>query len=117
MRKVLVLALLAVFVGLGVAVQGAPAQEKAAATKAAKAAKEARWEGYIVRDNPATSTLDVRRKNVEKRIHYGDSTKWTQGTKTADKSEFKDNSRVICLGNYDEKGEFQASRIDLRLPK
>ncbi|HEV2492717.1 MAG TPA: hypothetical protein VG204_06545 [Terriglobia bacterium] len=114
MRRVLVLALLAVFAGLGVAVRGTRAQEPAAKTKAAK---QARWEGYVVRDNPATSTLDVRRKNVEKRIHYGDSTKWTQGTKSIDKGEFKQNSRVICLGNYDEKGEFQASRIDLRLPK
>lgn len=111
MRRVLVLALLAAFAGLGVAVRGTRAQEPAAK---AKAAKEVRWDGYIVRDNAATSTLDVRRKNVEKRIHYSDSTKWTKGTGTADKSEFKENSRVICIGSYDDKGEFQASRIDLR---
>ncbi|HKS95933.1 MAG TPA: hypothetical protein VJV74_07330 [Terriglobia bacterium] len=111
MKRVLVLAFLAVFVSLGAFAPGTMAQEKAA--KAA-AKKEVRWDGYIVRDNPATSTLDVRRKNVEKRIHYSDSTKWTKGTGTADKSEFKENSRVICLGTYDEKGEFQASRIDLR---
>jgi hypothetical protein len=99
---------------MGIAVRGTRAQEKAAKTKAAK---EARWEGYIVRDNPDSSTLDVRRKNVDKKIHYSDSTQWTQGTKNIDKSEFKQNARVICLGSYDEKGEFQATRIDLRLPR
>jgi hypothetical protein len=28
--------------------------------------------------------------------------------------EFKDGSDVICLGKYDEKGDFHATRIDLR---
>jgi len=29
-------------------------------------------------------------------------------------SEFKEGSDVICLGSADEKGEFRATRIDLR---
>jgi hypothetical protein len=34
--------------------------------------------------------------------------------KPADQSEFKEGADVICLGQYDEKKEFHATRIDLR---
>jgi hypothetical protein len=60
------------------------------------------------------STLDVRRQSIEKRIYYDSSTKWTEGTKAVEMSEFKENADVICLGTYDEKGHFHATRIDLR---
>jgi hypothetical protein len=60
------------------------------------------------------STLDVRRGTNEKKIYYDSSTKWTKGTKTIEMSEFKEGSDVICLGKADEKGEFHATRIDLR---
>ena len=54
------------------------------------------------------------RKASERKIHFDSSTKWTQGSKTVDMSEFKEGSDVICLGGADEKGEFHATRIDLR---
>ena len=52
-------------------------------------------------------------------VHYDASAKWTKekGTKPADASEFKEGSRVICLGMYDEKKEFMARKIDLRAPR
>jgi hypothetical protein len=61
------------------------------------------------------STMDVRKGSIEKKIHFDSSTKWTEGTKPADMSKFKEGSDVICLGTY-EKGSvvMNATRIDLR---
>jgi hypothetical protein len=83
--------------------------------KAAVAPKESRWHGTIVRINKDASTMDVRRGNFEKKIHWDGSTKWTKGTKPADMSEFTEGSDVICLGTY-ESGSvvMKATRIDLR---
>jgi len=74
-----------------------------------------RWHGIIVRINKDQSTLDVRKGNIEKKIHFDSSTKWTRGTKTIDMSEFKEGADVICLGTF-EKGNvvMNATRIDLR---
>ena len=112
MRKILLLMLLGLLVTIGFAAPAAPAQEKK--EKPAAAAKEVRWHGIIVRINKDTSTLDVKRGNAERRIHFDSSTQWTKGKKVIDMSEFKEGSDVICLGKSDEKGDFQANKIDLR---
>ena len=95
---------------------GLAAQEKEK-KKAGK--KEDRWAGLIQRSNKEASTVTVRRDNIEKTVVYDSSTKWTKGTKMepADASEFKDGSRVICLGKYDEKGRLMATQITLRAPR
>jgi len=80
------------------------------------AAKQDRWSGTIVRSNKEAGTLTVAKGNVEKTVVHSSNTKWTKGTGSADMSEFKDGSRVICLGHYDEKGRLVADRIDLRPP-
>jgi Cu/Ag efflux protein CusF len=112
MRKVIVILLFAAFAVVGLAAQVAVAngQEKAAA-----APKESRWHGIIVRFDKDASTMDVRKGNVERKIHFDSSTKWTQGTKVIDMSEFKEGADVICLGTY-ESGTvvMNATRIDLR---
>jgi hypothetical protein len=48
----------------------------------AKAEKEGRWEGNVIRINPDKSTLTVRKvgSNIEKTVHYDASTKWAQTT-------------------------------------
>jgi len=79
-----------------------------------RTARESRWHGTIVGISEDTSSLDVRRGTDERRVYYDSSTKWTKGSGPADPSEFKEGSDVICLGSYDEKGEFHATRIDLR---
>jgi hypothetical protein len=96
----------------GLTTQKATAQEQQE-NKTAAAAKQARWHGRIVRMDKDQSTLDVRRRNITKRIHFDSSTKWISGTKTAEMSEFKEESDVICLGTYDEKANFHATSIDL----
>lgn len=85
-------------------------------------AKEARIEGVIVRSNDKTSTLTLRtsKEKVERIVHFNASTRWTQGAKEGvkdiDRGQVKDGDRVICLGNFDAKKEFVATRIDKRLP-
>jgi|ERR1700758_4727526 hypothetical protein len=103
------------------------AQEAAKEEKAAKPkkAEQARWEGIVVRSSSEKMTLDVRKRggNIEKTIHYDSNTKWTSqehGSKTVNNitaADVKDGDRVICLGKYDDKNEFQATLISKRLTK
>jgi curli biogenesis system outer membrane secretion channel CsgG len=113
MRKIIFFALVAMFAVAGLMTQGTMAQEEKP-QKPAAAAKQERWHGVIVRFNKDQSTMDVRKGTMEKRIHYDSSTQWTQGTKVIDMSAFKEGSDVICLGKFDEKREFLATRVDLR---
>jgi Ni/Co efflux regulator RcnB len=114
MNKVMVILLAAVFAAAGLTTQKATAQEpQEKKEKTAAAAEEARWHGLIIRMDKDTSTLDVSKENVVKKIYYDSSTKWTEGTKYIEMSEFKEGNDVICFGTYDEKGKFHATRIDL----
>ena len=101
------------------------AQEKAATGDEAKAGKQGRWEGMVVRSNPDKSQLTVRARggNTEKTIQYDSSTKWTSQehgsskVNNIDASQVKEGDRVICIGFYDEKAEFHAALISKRLSK
>ena len=91
----------------------------------ALAQTSARWEGIVSRSNKQKSTLTVRTRGfnnlTEKVIHYDSSTRFTSqehGAKKIndiDANQVNDGDRVICLGYYDEKGEFQAASISKRL--
>ena len=103
------------------AAKEAPSQQTG--EKKGKVAKEARWEGIVIRSNKDKSTLTVRKigSNTEKTVHYDSSTIITSqehGSKkvnhiTAD--QIQDNDRVICLGAYDKKGDLHATLISKRL--
>jgi hypothetical protein len=88
-----------------------------------KSAKEARWEGSVVRSNSDKSTLTVRKvgSSIEKTVQYDSSTKWVSqehGSKTVndiDASQVKDGDRVICRGTYDKDGVLHATLISKRL--
>ena len=95
-------------------------KDKAASTSAKKG--ETRWEGHIIRINKDQSSLSVRggrsgKESFEREIFYDSSTKWTKQGKAADQSEFKEGSFVIAVGKPDDKGNFHADRVDLRLPR
>jgi hypothetical protein len=85
--------------------------------------KEARWEGTIIRVNSDNSTLDVRQVSghVEKTIHYDAATAWNSqyhASKTVSKidaSQVKEGDRVICVGTFNDKGEFHATTISRRM--
>ena len=91
----------------------------------ALAQTSARWEGIVSRSNKQKSTLTVRARSStnfdEKVIHYDSSTRFTSqehGDKKIndiDANQVRDGDRVICLGFYNEKGEFQAASISKRL--
>jgi hypothetical protein len=88
-----------------------------------KPAKQARWEGIVVRSDKDKSMLTVRQRgsNVEKNVMYDSSTEWASqehGSKKVNKidaSELKDNDRVICLGTWDKDGVLHATMISKRL--
>jgi hypothetical protein len=90
-----------------------------------KAAKEARWDGIIIRSNPDKSTLTVRKRSgsAEMIVQYDSSTKWVSqehGSKTVndiDASQVKDNDRVICKGTYGKDGVLHAVLISKRLSR
>ena len=94
--------------------QEAPAQEKAA--------KEARWEGHIIRSSKDESKLTVRKvgSSEEKTVQYDTSTRWVSqehGKKAndIDASQVKDGDRVICTGTWDKNGVLHATLISKRL--
>jgi hypothetical protein len=89
-----------------------------------KVAKEARWEGRVVRSNPDKSTLTVRKAgstNDETTIEYDSSTKWVSqfhGDKKVndiDSSQVKDGDFVICKGAWEKAGVLHATLISKRL--
>jgi hypothetical protein len=90
---------------------------------AKKPAKEARWEGTVVFMSSDESTVRVRQVGgtIEKTIHFDSATVWNSqyhGDKTIntiDASQVKGGDRVICIGTYNEKGEFHATTISKRL--
>jgi len=83
--------------------------------------KELRWHGTLVNKSTDGSTLTVSKGGVQKAIHITSETKWTKTQKgkvvEADPNDVKEGSDIICLGKANDKGEFEATRIDLRLPK
>jgi hypothetical protein len=117
-KKLLTLVLTSVFafpLSTVVFAQEAPAEKKAA--------KEARWEGVVVRSSPDKSTLTVRKvgSSTEMTVQYDSSTKWVSqehGSKKVndiDSSQVKDNDRVICKGTWEKKGVLHATLISKRL--
>jgi hypothetical protein len=120
-KKLLTLMLTSVFalpLSTAVFAQEAPATQ-------AKTAKEARWEGVIIRSSTDKSTLTVRKVGsaLEKTVAYDSSTRWVSqehGSKKVndiDPSQVKDNDRVICKGTYDKDGVLHASLISKRLTR
>ena len=89
-------------------------------------AKEARWEGNIIRSSKEQSTLIVRKVGAvgstdEKTVRYDGSTRWVSqahgATKATDidPSQVKDGDRVICTGTWDKDGVLHATLISKRL--
>ena len=96
----------------------------AAQDKMDKTAKEARWEGKVIRSSPDKSTLTVRKvgSNVEKTVQYDSSTKWVSqehGSKKVndiDATQVKDGDRVIARGTWEKGGgALHATQISKRL--
>ena len=108
----LFLAVLALPLSTGVFAQDAPM----------KMAKEARWEGTVVRTSTDKSTLTVRNSSgAEMTVSYDGSTKWVAQYHAAkqvtdiDATQVKEGDRVICKGTWESKGVLHATLISKRL--
>jgi hypothetical protein len=87
-------------------------------------AKEASWEGNVVRSDKEHSTLTVRKEgsSIEKVVQYDSATKWVSQyhgdskINDIDASQVKDGDRVICKGTWDNKSTvLHATLISKRL--
>jgi len=103
---------LGVLLALALASQGV-AQEK----KKAAQPKEDRLSGTVQMINKDTSTITIRRDNVQRVVVYNADTKFTKVNKPGSLDEVKEGARLICLGKFDEKSRLVATRIDVRLPR
>lgn len=104
---------------LSMLVQTTPAQEKMD-----KMAKQARWEGNVIRSDKDKSTLTVRKvgSSLERTVQYDSSTRWVSqehGSKKVndiDAGQVKDGDRVIALGTWEKGGGvLHATQISKRL--
>jgi hypothetical protein len=116
MKRILVLLLIAVFVGIGFATQSTAAGQET--EKKVSAAKGVRWSGAILRMDKDAMTVTVRKKGgMEKIIHYTSATAWTNRQKVpVDPAPLKEGDRVVCLGKT-EGDKFVATEIIVQTPK
>jgi hypothetical protein len=91
------------------------------AQEAPAKAKEARWEGRILRSDKSTLTVRKAGSSAERIVQYDSSTKWVSqyhGDKKVndiDPSQVKDQDYVICTGTLDNNGVLHATLISKRL--
>jgi hypothetical protein len=121
MRIALLVASL-VFAGMVMASHPSSA-EASRQDKSADETKGTKWQGTVLRISKDQSTIDIRGGSTAnaqdtRKIAYSAKTEWTKGNKAGgDMSEIKEGSFIIAVGQVDDKGVLQASRIDLRLPR
>jgi hypothetical protein len=91
--------------------------------QAAAQAKEARWEGRVVRMDKTGSTLTVRKSggDLEKTCEYDASTKWVsqyhadKKINDIDAGQVKEGDYVICKGTSEKAGVIHSTVISKRL--
>ncbi len=99
---------------LGVVLSLSVATPTYAKEKKAAAAKEDRLSGTIHMINKDTSTITLRKGNVQRQIVYSADTKYTYRNKPGTMDDVKEGRRVICLGKFNDKTQLVATRIDVR---
>jgi hypothetical protein len=78
--------------------------------------KQDRLDGTVQSIDTKTKTISVRVRgqSLRRDVIYDDSTKITFRNKAAKFDDVQDGRRVICLGKINDKGQFIATRIDVR---
>jgi len=99
---------------LGVMLTLSVATQVNAQGKKGKEAKEDRLSGTIHMINKDTSTVTLRKGNVQRQVVYNADTKITFRNKPSSMDEVKEGRRVICLGKFNDKTQLVATRIDVR---
>jgi len=77
-------------------------------------AKEDQLSGTVQMINKDTSTVTIRRGNIQRQVVYSADTKFTYRNQPSTIDELKEGRRVICLGKFNDKTQLVASRIDVR---
>jgi len=108
----------AVFAGVPARAFQAPADQATAPA----AAKETKWQGYVIRIDKDHSMITIRGGQAPakdtRQVAYSSSTEWTNvGKPSTELAGIKEDSFLIILGQVDKQGVLQATRIDLRLEK
>lgn len=103
---------LGVLLSLAVATQVSAQEKKAKGGEASK--KEDRLTGTVHMINKDTSTITIRRGNVQRQVVYNSDTKFTYRNQNGTLDDVKEGRRVICLGKFDEKTRLAATRVDVR---
>ncbi|MBI3697713.1 MAG: hypothetical protein HY238_23135 [Acidobacteria bacterium] len=99
---------------LGVVLSLSLATPTYAKEKKAAGPKEDRLSGTIHMINKDTSTVTVRKGNVQRQVVYNADTKYTYRNKPGSMDDVKEGRRVICLGKFNDKTQLVATRIDVR---
>ena len=77
-------------------------------------ASEARLEGRVMSIDEDNSAITIQVDNALRTVVYNRDTKFTVLNKPASLEDLREDERVICLGEFDEKLRLVASRIDAR---
>ena len=117
MRRRLLIAT-GVCLGIVLGLSGArPVQAQEAKSKSAAAKpKQDRIDGTVKGIDKKTKTImvQVRGQNLRRDVIYDDKTKFTYRNKPASLEDVKDGRRVIVLGKLTDKGQMNATRVDVR---
>lgn len=78
--------------------------------------KQDRVEGtvHMIDKDTKTITVNLRAKTLQRQVVYNEATKFTYRNKSASLDEVKDGRRVICVGQFNDKTQLMATRIDVR---
>ena len=99
--------LLLVFAGAVFLAMPARAFQASTEQKAAPAAKETKWQGYVVRVDKDNSMITIRGgppgSTDNRQVIYDTSTVWTKVGKPLEDHDFKQDTFVIFLGSVDTR--------------
>lgn len=76
-----------------------------------------RVSGRVQMIDKGTSTITLRKGNLDRWVVYNSDTKFTRQNMPSSVDELKEGQRVICLGKFDEKTRLAAMRVDIREDK
>jgi Cu/Ag efflux protein CusF len=101
--------ILGVFLSLALTAAAAAQDPKAKAKS-----KENRLSGTVHMIDKNSSSITLRKGNINRQVVYGGDTKFTLHNKPSSLDDVKEGRRLICLGTFDEKTRLVATRIDVR---
>jgi hypothetical protein len=72
-----------------------------------------RLSGSVHMIDKKSSTIDVRRGTVHRKIVYTPQTRWTASNKPGSMTDMQEGSRIVAVGRFDDKARLVATRIEV----